>query len=177
MKKIICILLMLMIIPSALAFTLKSYPGMFTNKNQLDVKIVVGDLAIASDTIGAVEIATSLQYNPTTNKTYIGVQAVLASEIEDVSQENLIIVGGPCANAIAAELMNYPNPCYSPIPDNTGILRLYEFDYGVSILVAGRSAIDTRRASRIIANYYDYNLANSKYMEVFAALETQILIN
>jgi len=35
----------------------------------------------------------------------------LASQVPDVSAQNLIVVGGPCANQAAAEVMGNPQPC------------------------------------------------------------------
>ncbi len=164
-------------VPSVLSFTLRDYPDFFVNGNTLNVKIVVGDTAIASDTIGAIEIATSLQYNPTTNQSFHGLRAVLASEVEDFTSENLISVGGPCANGVTAEIMGFPPSCSDAIPPNTGMIKLYEFENRFSVVVAGYSAMDTRRASRVIANYYDYALPLSDFMEVFFAQQKEILVN
>lgn len=177
MKYIHILVIALLIIPSSLAYTIKDYPEMFVKNNRLEVKLVVGDVAVASDTIGAVEIATSLQVNPTTNKVFRGIKAVLASEIYDVKSENIIAIGGPCANGVTAELMGYPAVCYGAIPSNTGIIRLYKFSNHFSLVVAGSSAMDTRRACRVLANYFDYNLPSSDYMEVINTNEKEISVN
>jgi hypothetical protein len=168
--------ILLISLPVQAEITIKEYPDMFIKNNRLDVKIVVGDNAMASDTIGAIEIATSLQVNPTTKKALIGAKAALASEIEDIKNENLIVVGGACANGVAAELMGYPPICYESIPPNTGIIRLYKFSGGISLVAAGRTAVDTRRVCRVLANYYDYKLPQSDYMEIINTNEREITI-
>ncbi len=78
--------------------------------------------------------------------------AKLASEVSDVTQLNAIVVGGPCANPIAATLLGNPEPCYESVPENKAIVKLFEHTNGnVALLVNGRSALNTRQASRAIA--------------------------
>lgn len=176
MKKTLGLLFVLLLLPFSSA-DLSDYPDMFvTGGSTVDVKIVVGDLALASDTIGAVEIAATLQVHPITKKTFTGIQSILASEVEDVEEENLIVVGGPCANGAAAILMNYPANCNEGINPNSAIIRLFEFDEATSILVAGSSALDTRRASRVLSQYYEAALPDSNYLEVKQTVEQKILV-
>ncbi len=76
----------------------------------------------------------------------------LASEIEDVTDWNAVVVGGPCANPIAAQLMGNPDPCWQAIPANKAIVKAFEQTNGnVALLVAGRTAEDTRRATKAVA--------------------------
>lgn len=84
--------------------------------------------------------------------------AKLASEVADVKAVNAIVVGGPCANAAAASLMGNPEKCWEAVPENKAIIKLYQNGAKVALLVAGRTALDTRRASRVLANYQDYAL-------------------
>lgn len=165
----------LLLIPLVSA-SLSDYPAPFASSNMIYAKIVVGDLALASDTIGAIEIATSLQVDPQTNITRPPIQAVLASEIDDITKENLIVVGGPCANSVAAALLNFPIDCFASIPPNTALVKLFTFSQGNSLLVAGSSAIDTRRASRVVANYHEHNFPNQTSMSVSRTLQREILI-
>lgn len=166
--------MLLLIVPAVSALTLQDYPDIFVDNSKLVVTIVVGDLALASDTIGAVEISTSLN-SEFFQKSEIN--AVLASEIYDIEDQNLIVVGGPCANSVAAEMMNYPSDCSSVIAPNTGLIKLYDYGEYTSILVAGSSAIDTRRASTVLANYIDYDIPNSNSMEVINKQEKKVLVN
>ena len=78
--------------------------------------------------------------------------AKLASEIADITQWNAVVVGGPCANPIAAELLGNPEPCWESVPENKAIVKLFEHANGnVAVLVNGRSALNTRMASRALA--------------------------
>ncbi|MFH1399639.1 MAG: hypothetical protein ABIG95_06020, partial [Candidatus Woesearchaeota archaeon] len=78
--------------------------------------------------------------------------AVLDTEIASVSAQNLIVVGGPCANSVAAQLMGNPANCAAGFEMGKAMVKLFEQSNGnVALLVAGYSAMDTRRASRVVA--------------------------
>ena len=77
----------------------------------------------------------------------------LASEVADVSAQNLIVVGGPCANSVAAELMGNPSPCYEGFTAGKSRVKLFENANGnMAMLVAGYSGADTRLAGKVIAH-------------------------
>ncbi len=83
--------------------------------------------------------------------------AKLASEVSDVKAQNTILVGGPCANAAAATVMGNPTDCTSGFEPGVGKIELWEHTNGnVAMLVAGYSALDTRNAAQVVANYNDY---------------------
>ncbi|MCX6708589.1 MAG: hypothetical protein NTW67_02975, partial [Candidatus Woesearchaeota archaeon] len=78
--------------------------------------------------------------------------AKLATEVSDVSMYNAIVVGGPCANPIAATLLGNPEPCYESVGQNEAIVKLFEHSNGnVALLVNGRTALNTRMGARAIA--------------------------
>jgi len=78
--------------------------------------------------------------------------AKLASEIKDITQFNAVVVGGPCANTVAATLLGNPEKCYDTVPENKAIVKLFEHTNGnVALLINGRSAVNTRMASRAVA--------------------------
>ncbi len=80
--------------------------------------------------------------------------AKLAGEVANIAAQNTIIVGGPCANAAAAEVMGMPTPCGKDFSVGKAMVKLYEQANGnVAMLVAGYDAADTRRAARVVANY------------------------
>lgn len=87
--------------------------------------------------------------------------AKLASEIKDSAAQNLIVVGGPCANVIASKLMGSPANCAAGFEEGKAIVKLYDTGAGnVALLVAGYSAMDTRRASKAVAQGKLSGLAN-----------------
>ncbi len=72
----------------------------------------------------------------------------LASQVADVKGQNMIVVGGPCVNAIAAKLMGSPEPCAKDFEAGKALVKLFENDGKVAMLVAGYEAVDTQRASK-----------------------------
>ncbi len=83
--------------------------------------------------------------------------AKLASEVSDVKAQNSILVGGPCANAASSTVMGNPVDCTAGFVPGEGKIQLFEQANGnVAMLVAGYSAVDTRNAAAVVANYGDY---------------------
>ena len=81
----------------------------------------------------------------------------LASEVSNVRAQNAILVGGPCANSAAADVMGNPADCTAGFEAGKGIVQLFEHANGnVAMLIAGYSAADTRNAAQVVANYQDY---------------------
>ena len=160
---------------SVLAFDLEAYPYMLINKEgKFNAIIVLGDTADAADAIGAIDIATSLQYE-LKNPIEIGT-TLLASEVEDITKVNSIVVGGPCANPIAARLMGFPQNCLEGFNAGKAKIKLFEHENGkFSILVAGRTGMDTRRAARVLASGKDFNI-KGKELEVSETQEKTLVI-
>lgn len=80
--------------------------------------------------------------------------AVLASEVAgEETSNNLILVGGPCANSAAAVIMGNPENCVEGFEAGKAKVKLYENAGNVAMLVAGATALDTRGASQFVAEY------------------------
>ena len=88
--------------------------------------------------------------------------ARLASEVT-VGNDNLILVGGACANAATAEVQDLPYNaagCEAGLSSGEAIIKLYDLSGGkVAMVVAGMDALDTRRATRVVANFKAYKLS------------------
>jgi hypothetical protein len=153
MKWPIIMILIAVLAQSAISADLSEYPGMLQKDGKLDVVFVIGDHADIADAIGAVEIATSLQFY---KKTRWETPAKLASEISDVNDQNMIVVGGPCANPIAAQLLGYPSDCTQGFTKGRAVIMLFENRKSNSIIVAGANSWDTRRACRVLADFMVY---------------------
>ncbi|MBI2147181.1 S-layer protein [Candidatus Woesearchaeota archaeon] len=86
--------------------------------------------------------------------------AKLASEVAGrETTQNLIAVGGPCINSVAATLMGSSAPLCgeaSGLKAGQAVIKLFENGDNVAMLVAGWSAADTRRATKVVAEYKDY---------------------
>ncbi len=76
----------------------------------------------------------------------------LDSEVSSASAQNLIVVGGPCVNTVAAELLGSPQPCTTGFKPGVGRVKLITHANGnVAMLVAGYSGADTRLTGRVVA--------------------------
>ncbi len=79
--------------------------------------------------------------------------ARLDSEIAAVNAQNLIVVGGPCVNTIAADLLGNPADCTEGFTPGNARVKLFEHTNGnMAMLVAGYSGADTRLAGKVIAS-------------------------
>ena len=77
----------------------------------------------------------------------------LDSEVADVKAQNLVVVGGPCVNTAAAELLGNPSDCTEGFSPGKARVKLFEHANGnVAMLVAGYSGADTRLAGKVVAN-------------------------
>ncbi len=79
----------------------------------------------------------------------------LDSEVSSVSSQNLIVVGGPCVNTVAAEIMGNPSDCTEGFSAGVAMVKLFEEGESVAMLVAGYSGDDTRLAGQVLAHRYD----------------------
>lgn len=74
------------------------------------------------------------------------------------SDRDLIVIGGPCANAVADELFGNPEDCTAGFEENTAIVEYYTVDGNTVLLIAGYDAEDTRAAVNAVAKHENYNL-------------------
>jgi hypothetical protein len=90
---------------------------------------------------------------------------VLDSEAKSMDK-NMIVVGGPCANSIAAEVLREPfgNPydCTTGFTPGKAMIKLLERKGRTVLLVAGYSAEDTVAATEVLSSYKDYVLAGGE---------------
>ena len=82
---------------------------------------------------------------------------MLDSEVKDATSYNLILVGGPCANALVGKVTGFPT-CEGwrgMYKTGDAIIQLADNGKNVAMLIAGTDAADTRAAAKVIANYKD----------------------
>jgi hypothetical protein len=97
---------------------------------------------------------------------------LLASEVagEELTQ-NMILVGGPCANEATAVVMGAGEDCAAGFEAGKAMIQLFENDGNVAMVVAGYTAADTRAATAVVSNYDQYDLSGEK-VEVTTATKT-----
>ena len=144
---------------SALAiktFNLADYPKPFVKEDALNSIIIVGENAKTGDTIGAIDIVTSI--GPLFESGVI----VLDTEINNIKEQNIIIVGGPCVNMAAAEIMGWPLKCDQGFEPGKAKIKLFDNGNNTALLVAGYAVDDTVMACRLLAIYDDYNISGNE---------------
>lgn len=164
-KLIVLSFVCLLAVSSVFAADLSQFPGMFIKDNKLNVNIVVGKNAKAEDVLGAFDVALVLIQSIDQTSMLDKVMGISKLDTEDIDirNQNLIVVGGPCINSVAARLMGFPENCLKGFEVGKGKIKLYEQKSGaVSLLLAGTTAIDTRRVTRVMANYRDYDLSGKE---------------
>jgi hypothetical protein len=138
-----------------------------------------GDQDIVTFTVPEGQMYASVFVSPieaatTTTSTTAGVTihsvsgvdvAKLDTEVSDKTAKPMILVGGPCANDLVAELAadgKFRYGCTDWPGSNFGIIEIAENAFGgtnVAMVVAGTTAADTRRATKVIKDYSDYSLS------------------
>lgn len=176
MKKLISLLVILIVLACSTVYSadLSEFPNFFIKDNNANVVIIVGKAARADDVLGAIDVVVALQQRVGNKKLDI---AKMDDEIKILSEQNSIVIGGPCANSAAAKLKGYPDNCLKGFEVGKGYIELYEFDNGnIAMLIAGTAAIDTRRATRVVSNYKDYKLTG-KQMVISEVILNDISVN
>ena len=130
-------------------------------------------------TAGSVEVkestATSGGTIETTTVTPIAIGlAVLDTDAPAIGTENMIVVGGPCANTVAAELMGNPENCAEGFEPGKAIIKLFPDQN--ALLVAGYEAQETLGACYVLADHEDYDLSGTE-VEVVVADLSDLVVN
>lgn len=100
--------------------------------------------------------------------------ALLDSEVLYPEMENLILIGGPCANSVTSKLMDIPQTepeCYEQFTEGKGIIKLIDNGDNVALIVAGFTGMDTRRATRVLKYIDDYQLSGDEVVVIGTSLD------
>jgi hypothetical protein len=133
-------------------------------EEQVYAKVFV---TLGSATLAQGSAGTSVQLNPIA----VGL-AVLDVNAPAVGSENLIVVGGPCANTVAAELLGNPAVCAEGFEPGKAVIQAWDKGDTVAILVAGYESMETQGASKVLASYEDYSLSGAEVEVVVADLNS-----
>ncbi|MBN1377194.1 S-layer protein [Candidatus Woesearchaeota archaeon] len=131
------------------------YAYIWTPDEEADYKVYFSELS-SEKTSAAGDTSTDV------NPIAVGM-AILDNDADDLGDTPYIVVGGPCVNTVAMELMGNPAVCTEGFEEGKAVLKIYEDQS--ALLVAGMTAQDTTGAGRVLANYEDYELSGNE-MEV-----------
>ena len=87
------------------------------------------------------------------------------TEVTDVTMYNAILVGGPCANSLTAQVMGQATTwpeCAEGFSAGNAILEIKDQASGkLALIAAGYSAEDTRRAGVVLKNFGSFSLSGA----------------
>ena len=101
----------------------------------------------------------------TTAASASGLSILDDSEVTDASMYNAIVVGGPAANQIAADLLGLTYPAYSAdsgLSEGEAMIKMVDNGAKVAMIVFGWEAEDTRRAAKVLESYDAYELSGAE---------------
>ena len=99
----------------------------------------------------------------------------LDSEISDAKAQNLIVIGGPCVNSVAASLLGNPADCTEGFTPGKARVKLFEQANGnVAMLVAGYSGEDTRLAGKVVAQQSEKLVGSEVEIEGTSLKDVQV---
>ena len=124
-----------------------------------DFKIVIGSTAKPADNIAAIDVS---------GKFGLGLP-IKDNEVN--LDSNLIVIGGPCVNSIANDLMNNPADCTKGFESGKGMIKSFNNSGKTQILIAGNTSLDTRIAARALVNYQDYDMDSNPVITYGTSLD------
>lgn len=123
-----------------------------------DTLLFVGEKAPASDSLAAVDVATMLQYESSSNAIDITTHIDSEFKEQDFQNYNIIAFGNPCDNKIIEKI----TPEYScekwHFNEGQAIMKLTNKFEKAAMIVSGTIELDTRRAAKVLQKYKDYSL-------------------
>ena len=96
------------------------------------------------------------------NKIGVGAAVLDSDAMGLIGRTNMIVVGGPCVNSIAAHLLGDPENCAEGFEAGHAMIKLFPNGNKVALLVAGYGADDTTAAARVLAEYADNKLSGDE---------------
>lgn len=135
----------------------KNYANMFVKDGVFDGYFVVGEKAPTTDNLAMTDIIASMKYDfngKLTPVAFVGV-IKLDVEIEDITAQNLIVIGTACTNTIVSAIEGNPLDCKLGYKPGQSMIKLIKQSSGFNtLLVTGYSSTEIRVAAKVLANRY-----------------------
>lgn len=96
---------------------------------------------------------------------------ILDTDAPALGSKPMIVVGGPYANTVAAELLGNPTPEQISETFTDGRAGIWWFEDQQAMLVAGWSAQDTQGATYVVAKYDQYDLSGDEVEVIVTSLD------
>ena len=135
--------------PTADKYDLANFPAGFIKNGQPNGIIVVNDDMFNEDKFqrAVLDLYTATQVSNQPIK--------LVQEVVTVSRTNAIVIGNPCVNSLAYEIISVKSPnCKEGFIDGKGVVMTHITRFGnINILIAGGTTDDTIKAINVLADY------------------------
>lgn len=137
--------------PIKTSVDLSNYPFFLIENGKSNAFFVVGSKSPSTDNLAMTDIVAGL-----TNSGYIIVDVTkLDSEINDPFHSNLVVIGKSSDNDVTNTLFDGAG---KSLKEGEGMIKLFENNGYVQMIVTGYSPEDTRKAAKVLQNYKQYNL-------------------
>lgn len=169
-ERIIFVVLFLVALPGfVLAEDLSDYPDFFVDNGKLDVIIVVGDKASSSHALAQTQIALSL--TNLIGKRVIGLTK-LASEVDKISEVNIISIGNACDNDVSLEILGNPKPCDRGLESGKATIEFFQSGNSFHLVLNALSDKGIKKVADVMSNYESYNFIGNIFETVVFDEET-----
>ncbi len=141
--------ILLLTVNIASAYTIADWPSFYVKNGKFNAMYIIGEEAPSLDVVSGTIISTSLAKfeNVTTE---IGTSAI-DTEVADVTKKDAIVIGSPCENKAAAQLLGNPEPCNNELGGSFGYIKLFENNGKVQLLITGLNEKDRHSAAKYLA--------------------------
>lgn len=153
MKQVLFLFTALLLIMQLASADMGAYPSQFLSNGQFTGQLVVGNDAPATDTLAAIEVSGAIQQQSSS-------QIRASTEDEYDKTKSAIAIGQPCKNKAVADIMG-TSSCDIGLEDGQGYIKLIEKDGLAKLVVTGKTAVDTRKAARVLAKYGTYQFTGN----------------
>jgi len=163
--------LSILLLSTVSAYDLSDYPDMFIESGEFRGYFIVGDHADPLDVISTMDIAVTMQAaGQELGGKQISVTASrLASEVKVLDHNDAIVVGTPCDNEWIARLKNVEN-CEDAYNLKMGdaVIEYMRTNGNNYVIVTGYTSRDVRRASKVLAGYWNHPELNGYQVNINA---------
>ncbi|MBI3026943.1 hypothetical protein HYY70_02425, partial [Candidatus Woesearchaeota archaeon] len=165
LKKLVILLVMIvLLVPFTLSFDLSNFPLPFFPHPCTNVYWLIGSSLADDEPFRIINGKFFIGFVPE-NAPYCGPEpssGFLDSEFgsEKYKKQNILSIGGPCANKVTAQIMSIPTSwpeCATGFENGTGRIILFNKWNKTQLIVAGYGAEDTKRAAKVLTNYESYS--------------------
>ncbi len=129
----------------------------FVDGNSFSGFLVVGSNSPASDNLALVDIGIAFS-----DVVEVVDVSKLDREVPDIQNHDAIVIGRPCENKAVSKLLGNVHDCHSGLLEGQGLIKLYQHEDKVQVLITGYDTEETRKAAKLFSAYVKEMLDNGR---------------